>query len=207
MSDKEDKNFQDDDDVAGQLERIDRLKERAAELAGGEMNFYESEDIPPDVQEEFWKQIVMFEESEPTSPFDHLIKAGVELPAPDELTDEQLHEKLWEVIHALQLMNVFLEQTDHLSDRELYTQLWSDTLREELFIMPGVSNFHCGLDMLGSYSEEDIYLHLKYYASEERREEWLRDFPDYEMPQHEDPKYDRDHLLPKHQIEMPEQEM
>jgi hypothetical protein len=207
MSDKEDKNYQDDDNIAEQLERIDRLKERAAELAGGEMNFYESEDISPGIQEEFWKQIVMFEESEQSPLFDHLIKAGVELPPPDELNDEQLHEKLWEVIHALQLMNVFLERTDHLSDRELYTHLWSDSLREDTFIMPGVSNFHCGLDMLGGYSEEDIYLHLKHYASEERRQEWLKDFPDYEMPPHEDPKYDRDRFLPTYQIEMPEQEM
>jgi len=172
------------------------------------MNFYEAEDVPPDVQEEFWKHVLMFEEGEYAPFFDRLIKAGVELPAPDELkTDGQVHEKLWEVIHSLQLMNVFISQTNHLSDRELYTELWSDTLREEMMVMPDVPNFHCGLDMMGSYGEEDMYLYLKYYADEERRQEWLKDFPDYEMPEHEDPKYDQDHLLPKYEFNIPEQEM
>ncbi len=205
MSDKED--FLDDDFDPEQLERIDRLKERAAELAGDEMNFYESEDIPPDVQEEFWKQVLMFEEGERAPLFDRLIKAGVELPEPETLNDKQVHEKVWDVIYALQLMNIFLSQTNHLSDRELYTELWTDILREDMMVMPDVPNFHCGLDMLGSYGEEDMYLYLKYYADEKRRREWLKDFPDYEMPEHEDPKFERDHLLPKYEFDMPEREM
>lgn len=37
---------------------------------------------------------------------------------------------------------------------------------------------------------------MKYYADEETRRQWKNDFPDYEMPEHEDPPYDRDRLLP-----------
>lgn len=207
MSDKDDKDFQDDDNTKEQLERIDCLKECASELAGSEMNFYESDEISANIQEEFWKQVIAFEESEHTPLFDRLIKADVELPAPDELKDEQLNEKLWEVIHTLQLMNTFLEQTNHLSDRELYEKLWSDVLREDMFVMTNIPNFHCGIDMLGSYGEEDIYLYLKHYANEERREQWLKDFPDYEMPEHEDPQYDRDRFLPKQEMEISEHEM
>jgi hypothetical protein len=207
MSDKDEYKTQDDDFDSEQLERIDRLKERASELAGGEMNFYESEDIPPDIQEEFWKHVIAFEESEHAPLFDRLIKAGVELPAPDELSDEQIHEKLWEIVHALQLMNTYLEQTNHLSDRELYEKLWSDILREDMFVMTNIPNFHCGLDILGSYGEEETYLYLKHYANEEWREQWLKDFPDYKMPAHEDPKYDRDRFLPKHEMDISELEM
>jgi hypothetical protein len=52
------------------------------------------------------------------------------------------------------------------------------------------------IDLIGSGSEEDIYLWMKYYADEETRRQWKSDFPDYEMPEHEDPPYDRDRHLP-----------
>jgi hypothetical protein len=38
---------------------------------------------------------------------------------------------------------------------------------------------------------------LKYFADEEWREDWLKQFPDYSMPDAEDPPYDRDRLLPQ----------
>jgi hypothetical protein len=53
------------------------------------------------------------------------------------------------------------------------------------------------LDILGGCSDEDLRLHLKYYADEEQRRSWLKDCPDYDMPAHEDPPYDRDRLLPE----------
>jgi hypothetical protein len=45
-------------------------------------------------------------------------------------------------------------------------------------------------------AREDIRLHLRYYADEDQRREWVKDWPDYELPAHEDPPYDRDSLLP-----------
>jgi hypothetical protein len=38
---------------------------------------------------------------------------------------------------------------------------------------------------------------LKYYADEDARRDWLKDFPDYDMPVHENPPYDRDRDLPQ----------
>ncbi|MBN1942904.1 MAG: hypothetical protein JW849_06375 [Phycisphaerae bacterium] len=43
-----------------------------------------------------------------------------------------------------------------------------------------------------------IYLHIKYYANEQERQQWAKDFPLDEMPDRETPPYDRDRLLPKH---------
>ena len=43
----------------------------------------------------------------------------------------------------------------------------------------------------------DTYLYLKYYADEDWRAAWLADFPDYDMPAHENPLHDRDHRLPQ----------
>ena len=56
---------------------------------------------------------------------------------------------------------------------------------------------NCHLDLVGSGSEEDIALWLKYYADEETRVQWARDFPDMVVPPHENPPYDRDRQLPK----------
>ena len=53
------------------------------------------------------------------------------------------------------------------------------------------------MDLLGGWSDADTSLYMKYYADEESRREWLADFPDYDMPAHDDPPYDRDRLLPQ----------
>jgi len=50
---------------------------------------------------------------------------------------------------------------------------------------------------VSSGSDEDTHAWLKYYADEETRARWLNDFPDYDMPAHEDPPYQRDIELPQ----------
>lgn len=182
-------------------ERIEALKRRAEELSGGQMKVgglddYPSE-VPEEVEEGFWKHIVDYEEAPWTTNFQQLENAGVSLPAPDSLTDKELTAKLWEVIQKLALLHVFISQTDHLSDRELYTHLWTDSLREETKAMPMVAGSAWHIEMLGSYSEEDMQLYLKYYADEDWRRQWHKDWPKDPIPEHEDPPYDRDRLLPK----------
>lgn len=53
------------------------------------------------------------------------------------------------------------------------------------------------IDILGGCSDEDILLQMKYYADDEEREEWAKDFPDFEMPAKEELPYDRDRFLPR----------
>jgi len=95
------------------------------------------------------------------------------------------------------LLDVFIEQTDHLSDRELYTHLWTNSLREETKAMPMVAGSAWHIELLGGYSEEDMQLFLKYYADDDFRRQWHKDWPKDPIPPHEDPPYDRDRLLPK----------
>jgi hypothetical protein len=121
----------------------------------------------------------------------------VSLPAPDELDDSKLTSKLWEVINALALFGTFLHSTDHLSDRELYTELWGELLREPAVLMPDNPAFSYHIDMIGSGSEEHTRLYMKYYASEEERRDWLKEWPGDVLPDHEDPPYDRDRRLPQ----------
>ena len=186
-----------DEEAAEREKRIAELKRQAAELAGGKMVEGVTEETPPEVAEGFWKHVVDYEKAPWTTNFKQLEEAGIELPAPETLNDEQLTRKLWEVIRALALLRVFLEQTDHLSDRELYSELWSDMLREEVKAVPPDPDGAWHLSPVGGGSDEDIQLDMKYYADEEWRRQWQKDFPDFVMPEHEDPPYDRDRLLPK----------
>jgi len=120
----------------------------------------------------------------------------MELPAPEELADSQLTAKLWEVIRGLAMLRMFLYNTDHLSDRELYEKLWHEVLREENPVMPVNENSACHIDLVSSGSEEDNELYLRYYADEEDRQLWAKDWPNDVMPKHEAPSYDRDRHLP-----------
>jgi len=186
-----------DEEAAEREKRIAELKRQAAELAGGKMVEGVTEETPPEVAEGFWKHVVDYEKAPWTTNFKQLEEAGIELPAPETLNDEQLTRNLWEVIRALALLRVFLEQTDHLSDRELYTELWRDMLREEVKAMPPDPDGSYHLSPLGGCSEEDIQLQMKYYADEEWRQQFQKEFPDFVIAEHEDPPYDRDRLLPQ----------
>lgn len=192
--------LEDNDD---QDKRIEDLKRRAEELCGGEMEVGTIDDCPAELEESFWKYVVDYEEAPLTTNFQQLEEAGVSLPAPDSLNDEELTAKLWEVIHKLALLRVFLEQTDHLSDRELYTHLWTDSLREETPMMAANANGAWHIQMLGGCSDEDNQLNLKYYADEAWRQQWHKDFPDDPIPAHEDLPYGRDRLLPKADYDLP----
>ena len=181
---------------ADRQEHIRELQRRAEEFVGGELSFFESEEISQELREQFWDSVVAFEKTEWITSFDLLVQGGMELPAPEELADSQLTAKLWEVIRGLAMLRMFLYNTDHLSDRELYEELWHEVLREENPAMPVNENSACHIDLVSSGSEEDNELYLRYYADEEDRQLWAKDWPNDVMPKHEAPSYDRDRHLP-----------
>ena len=74
--------------------KIEDLKRRAQELAGGKMTTGEIEPTSPEVQEGFWKHVVEYEEATWTTHFQQLERAGVSLPAPETLNDQELTAKL-----------------------------------------------------------------------------------------------------------------
>ena len=179
--------------------RIQKLKQEAEEITGGQMISNISNDCPSEIEEQFWKKVVTFEQAEWTIPFDALVKTGILLPPPEELDDAQFTAKLWEVINGLALLRAYLDHTDHLNDRELYAHLWNNSLREELILQPENPDFACHIDLIGSGSEEDISIYLKYYADEEERRRWKEEWPGDAVPEQKEPRFDRDRHLPRAQ--------
>ena len=179
---------------ADQEKRIEKLKAELEKL-GGEVS--DNPDLSADLEEEFLKHILAFETADQTSLLQWLENAGLQVPSPDELDDAQLHAKLWEVINRMASLGAYLHNTNHLSERELYSYLFYDGLREDAVLFPENPSFVYGLDLLGSGSDEDMQLFMKYFADADYRQRWAKDFPDFEMPPHEDPPFDRDQELPK----------
>src|SRR5215510_5030353 len=130
------------------------------------------------IKKEFWKQVVAFEQATPVVLFEILSEGGLSIPAPEDVSDDHLTVKLWDVLNGLALLGVYLHNTDHLSDRELYVYLWDEVLREEAVIFPNDPDFACHYDLVGSGSEEDMFLYLKYYADAKERRQWAKEWPE-----------------------------
>ena len=182
---------------------IRELQEKLQHIAGGPVPMGFSENCPEEIRERFLESVVAFEEAEPVALFDELTRMGLRMPAPEEMDDVQLNNKLWEIIRCMSLLGAYLHSTDHLSDRDLYRRLWTDILREPTVLMPHNQNFAGHLDIIGSGSEEDIQLYLRYYADEEERQRWTEEFTGDPVPPHEPLPFDRDRLLPQAPNENP----
>ena len=149
-----------------------------------------------DRYEDFARKMQLLEDGPITTHFQQLLARGIELPPPDRIPDGDIRTKLWEVLHGLSELRVYLDESDHLSDRELYAQLWQATLREDVPAIDEIG-FSDHLQLLSTGGEPETTLHLKYFADEQWRDDWLKNFPDYDMPAHDDPPYNRDCLLPR----------
>lgn len=172
---------------------INRLKNEASELTGGQMSTFESSDAPSEVLEQFWENVVDFERAPLTTLHDKLDVAAIEMPAASELNDAQLHAKLWEILRWSAENGAVYENTNHLSDRELYVWLRDDYFHQRENYAPGMV-WHAS--PIGSYGEEEMVIYHRYYADEEARADWAEQFPDDEMPPHEALPFDRDKSLP-----------
>ena len=132
-----------------------------------------------------------------TPPAEKLAEENIPLLPPAEITDETLTPILWELLHNLALRGFYLIHTDHLNDRELYAELWERGLRDPAHL-PGRNPrggwFH---DFLGSWTEEDMQVWLRFYATDEERRKHGEEYPEDTLPPKEKPVSNRDWRIPK----------
>ena len=184
-------------DEPNQEERIAKLRQEVEKLGGKAMSL---ESMPADMEEEFLRHVLEYENAEPISLLQLLENSGLHVVAPDQLEHETLRLKLKEIIERMASLGAYLLHTNHLSDRALYEYLYHDGLREEAVLFPENPSYAYMIDLVGSGSEEDNQIFLKYYADEKYREQWATDWPDDRLPDREDPPFDRDRFLPQSPI-------
>lgn len=179
--------------------RIEKMKRELDEIADGKMLSGGFGKVPAELEASFLEHVLAYERAEFDTNFNRLVQRGISLPPAAELDDVMLGERLAEVTRELGEMRCFLYDTDHLSDRELYEWLWSSGLREESADISGIPGaWHTS--PIGSGSDEDTQIWLRYYASEEERQRWQLDYPEEPMPKRESLPFDRDRHLPKQSI-------
>ena len=184
-------------DEPTQEERIAKLRQEVEKLGGSTMSL---ESMPADMEEEFLRHVLEYEHAEPISLLRLLENSGLEVPPPDQLNDDALTAKLKEIVERMASLGAYLLHTNHLADRGLYEYLYHDGLREEAVLFPENPSYAYMIDLTGSGSEEDNQTFLKYYADENYRQQWASDWPADNIPDHEDPPFDRDRFLPQSPI-------
>jgi hypothetical protein len=166
-------------------------------VARGALAIGISADAPAEATNAFLRHVHAVETGATTTTLlAELQRIGIDVPPPSELSDEALTARLWKIIHGLATLNVFLEFTDHLSDRALYERLHGEILPDEMDPLGTEEGAAWHISIIGGCSVEDNLVYLKYYADEGERRKWQADWPDGEIPAHEDLPYDRDRLLP-----------
>jgi hypothetical protein len=178
--------------------RIEKMRRELEKLSGDSFISGAFGKSSLELEEIFLERVCEFEKAELDTNFNRLVQRGVEMVPPAELDDSDLHAKFEEVLQTLGEMRCFLHDTDHLSDRELYTWLWTDGLREETPDMTKLDGaWHTS--PVGSCTDEDIAVHLKYYANKKERLRWKKEFPNDPLPLHCPLPYNRDKNLPRPQ--------
>ena len=97
-----------------------------------------------------------------------------QLPRPETLTDEQLHDILWDTIQRLYDKRIVLDFTDHLSDRQLYCLIFRDILPSPEKKLERSDNY-LHWDCADAGGDPEVW--LRYYASDEDRRGWKKPVP------------------------------
>ena len=117
-------------------------------------------------ENEFLASILAWERA-PTLPISQWFEPELKLPKPESLGERELRTLLWQTIHQLYSQRILLALTDHLSDRQLYCLIVRDILPayEKRIADRNFLHWHC-------LQDNDMEGWLKYYATDEEREQW-----------------------------------
>jgi hypothetical protein len=137
-------------------------------------------------ENEFLAAMLAWEQA-PVLPVYRWFDSELRPPRPEAITDENISKILWDVIRKLYQKRIVLDFTDHLSDRELYCLIFRDILPAREKKVEGPNNY-LHWDCTGANGDPEAW--LRYYASEEEREEWA-DLYGQQLPPSFPPPYPR----------------
>jgi hypothetical protein len=118
-----------------------------------------------------------------------LEKRGCAPPMAEDLTDDDVKRELTNLIWNLADLGVYVESIDHLDDRAAYVDLLSFCDEPNMFF-PDNKSFAHHYSPIGAGTDEDMELYLRYYADDETRESWRKEWGD-PLPPSELPPYPR----------------
>jgi hypothetical protein len=122
-------------------------------------------------ENEFLASMLAWERA-PILPICQWFEPELQLPSPDTLEPDQLHQQLHQLIGRLFEKNIVLEYTEHLSDRQLYCIIARDILpAQEKRI--GLAGSYLVWQCIDQVDDEDDY--LRYYATDEERQAWAEE--------------------------------
>jgi len=133
------------------------------------LKILESGRVPIRVENDFLTAMLAWEKA-PILQIRDWFHPPLDPPAVESLDSDQLHRQLWQLVHRLADRRVFLDFTDHLSDRQLYLLILRDILPSQEKMVDLAS--HC---IYFNCAETDHEIWLRYYASEEERQDWLEE--------------------------------
>ena len=112
-------------------------------------------------------------EQAPVLPIYRWFEPELRPPRPESLDDANLHKIVWDVVQKLYQKRIVLDFTDHLNDHELYCLIFRDILpaREKKIDWP---NNYLHWDCTGANCDPEVW--LRYYATEEDREDWAETY-------------------------------
>jgi hypothetical protein len=122
---------------------------------------------PLAAENDFLASMLAWEQA-PVLPIYRWFEPEMRPPRPELLSPDDLHQILWDVIYKLFEQRIVLDFTDHLSDRQLYCLIYRDILPAREKKLESVRAY-LHWDCSGPGGSE---IWLKYYASDEEREEW-----------------------------------
>ena len=174
-------------DEVEELLRNAQLRDEIEPLLDDSVAWIQSERLPISVENEFLESKLQWERA-PIVPISQWFDPPLQLPSPEQLSNDRLSQLLYETINRLFERRIVLDFTDHLSDRQLYRLIYRDILpAQEKKIDRRRSYLHWDC----SDTDGDPEIWLRYYATEEERLLWADDF-EGPLPPHEDPPYPRE---------------
>lgn len=147
------------------------LRDQLEPFMDESLSVIDLENMPTAQENQYLSSLLAWERA-PVLPIGEWFEPAMKLQPHNELEDQELHQQLHQTIGRLYEKNVVLEMTGHLSDRQLYCLITRDILPANEKRL-GLANSELCWQCLDPMTDEESW--LRYYATQEDREQWASD--------------------------------